>query len=311
MNQEEVDNLIARFLSGEALPEEAEALFAWLDKSHQNRLYFEEVSKAGGYALPKLDTQQAYAKVKEQVIARKKNQWPKWISVAASLILICGFWFVFRKQVWVEPTPTAWEAKTDTLQFHLAYNSSVALFPKSALKRSKLPGRTYELEGSAFFRVEHNATEPMVVAVKEYLVKDIGTAFYILSHDSGIFVKVIEGEVEVNSPFTASISLKAGEEKSLYKEEEIEEDNRPIVQQEPVKTTLDFHNTPLSEVAKKLSAHFKLDIVFETAPKSDCLLTAKFTGEEAESVVTVIAVTFNLDYEKTNKGFILKGVACP
>jgi ferric-dicitrate binding protein FerR (iron transport regulator) len=82
---------------------------------------------------------------------------------------------------------------------------------------------------------------------------------------------------------------------------------------EPTKAesvSINFSNNTLAQVVSKLNMAYNTNIEIGNPALNSCTITTQFNNEKLETILSVIAETLGITYEKTSKGYILKGENC-
>ena len=234
--------------------------------------------------------------------AKKKKQITWILSVAASVLLLVGLFFIFRnkEQVFVAENNIATAVLPDSSIVVLNRQSKI-VYPKNFENN-----RSVKLEGNAFFSVKHKEQTSFVVEAGEFLIRVVGTEFYINTVDS-FEVDVSRGIVSVKKKDNPSDSvlLHAGE-RIVYKNEKIVKQkltnnnylawkNKKIV----------FRQTPLKDVCMILERTYGVEIQIADPKISKLKLTATFDHKQLKSVLKVIQETFDIKIVKQNDKYIV------
>lgn len=320
-NSENTEEIISKFLAGEATPEEAMQLEDWLKLSSKNRQHFIKSEKLFALANPlsknlKLNQAQAWKNIENETI-NKSNVIPLYtkykyaIGIAASLLLIVSAYFIIQKQFSANHiqhyTLAASHVKkeitlSDQTNIQIAAGSSI-VYDENFGKFN----RNVILNGSAYFTVKHSETLPFIVDLGNVFVKDLGTKFNItLSADTdSIHINVDEGVVLLFDSSSNSIEIKASERAIYIKSSK--QILKPAQQDENV---LSYDKMPLSKVIAELEKKFSTKIVLANPKLNDCTITAKFKEEDVYTILAVITETLGLTLEKQADSFIITGKAC-
>lgn len=303
-----IEEIILRYLNGEATIAEAEHLQQWIKESAANHDEFEKMSSlwndTNTAALRAFDTEVAWQKISLRIEPQTSKvvsffSWKKAIAVAASVIIVVtAFYFYHQssKITWMEKMAVD---SNKTLQFSdgtvidLRKGSKV-LLPDNFGKDN----REIKLEGEAFFQVKHNAQNPFSIITNKSIIQDIGTSFLVQSHDTVEQVTVMEGEVSFASKKKSGkeLRLQAGESAGLEKEGP----ERKIVEVTNLlswKTNiLVFNDTPLSQVANDLKSYYAIN-VHVPAELSSIQVTARFDNEPITKVVDELQLLTGLNFQ--------------
>ncbi len=327
VDNEHIDQLIARYLAGEASPEEAVELDDWVEHSADNKRYFDQLrllfnQGRGVLATPTFDVGAAWSSVaagmRAKPIAKVVPLYRRgWVQLAASLLLLVGLplWLFFGYFNSVSVTSYTAANQVETLQ--LKDSSKVVLNRHSRLSYTAAFGkskRKVTLKGEAFFTVQHRSDKPFVVEANGTLVEDIGTAFNVIAYDSTSTVEVYveSGSVRFYTPQGDGITLVAGET-GIYNKKTNTFSRKgmadPNVTAYKTKRFV-FVDTPLRVVVRELSSVYGVDIALSTSAIENCKITVTFDNEKLENALEVIAETLNLNVTKLNNGYTLEGTGC-
>lgn len=320
---EYIDELIGKYLAGEASPDEAIALDDWKNQSKGNLEYFEQCLRifeiSSGQKFPRSNVNQAWKKLnlenKQQetkVVSFNNNRW--YWRIAASLVLLVG---LTAALVYLLRSPgtenLAYEADNTTKQVALTDQSNINIAPHSRLEVDQNFGhthRTVKLKGSAYFDVTHDDKLPFTVDAGKVYVKDIGTKFNISSsaNNDTLVITVDEGTVLLFDSLGTSLTLNAPQEAIYVKS--LAQVITPTKETSPVPLHFDFESTSLNDVINQVETGYKVNIGLENPALGRCLITTSFTGQDIETVMTVITETLGLTYVRTPEGYLIKGQQC-
>jgi transmembrane sensor len=324
------DRLIVRYLTGEALPEEAMAMHSWLEVV-DNRLYFEKFETAWNRSSSKKahepDAQRAWVSILENLKAREQDQdvsvsqskssWT--LRIAASIVLITAsaatIFFINRgKQENVKLLVTADEGITREFQFS---DSSLVILNKNAsVSYPDIFNRsTREVEltnGEAFFKIAKDKSKPFIIHTRIADIKVVGTEFNVILENDKLIVSVVEGRVLVITK-NDSKGLEAGDLAQIRS-------NTDGIQVGKFENANDlayathsfvFNDVALSEVFQHIEKSYPYFINVSNKDIENCKLTATFENVTADKMVALIAQTLNLKVTKNENHFTIEGKGCP
>ena len=215
MEKEYLD-LIVRLLTDEISDDELKLLNNWLNKSHKNRVLFDQLKtiiKSSGEVFTSYipDTNKEWKKLKtklnsEEVKSPRVVLWKKHLwKVAAVFILFIGIGILFNKK----------DSGKEIIYYSISTKENIKVFElpdKSVIhlnKNSKLSipekiidsVRNVTLVGEAYFKVKADKNFPFVVTAGNTKTKVLGTAFNIKAYeeDDVVEVDVEEGKVEFSN----------------------------------------------------------------------------------------------------------------
>jgi transmembrane sensor len=321
MEERNIDELISKYLAGEANPDDALELEDWKELAPENLAYYLECENLFFAAAPLKIITDAELKMALEAVKSKLDYTEKTtpvvpmrryykIAVAASLILITGVAVVLRYFSNTNPAVT-YTAQATEKKVILEDKSSVVIAANSTITVSEGFGKTnrlVKLKGSASFEVTHTEELPLVIDADRIYIKDIGTKFKITTsyNSDTVNVKVTEGIVLLYDSADVAVTLNAGQEATYIKS--LKKILAPQAQETVIH--LAFTRQSLKEVTQKLSTAYNTPILLENSGVENCQLTVKFSGEDLETVLDIITETLGLTYIKTADGYIIKGVHC-
>lgn len=332
-----IDSLIAKYLAGEATPEEQQQLQLWMDESEENKKYFGDIRFVHDKAVAsrryvKVDTEKAWSNVKAQMKGRdpqllvspqKKQAIHQtiWFRIAASVVVVLGvaaiLLTIYKNQTKNELLSYAVSSTDSTISKTFNDNTKIVLNRNSKItfhlnKRKKT--KELILSGEAFIQVKHSADTPLVVKAEEILIKDIGTSFNVKAYPgtSTIEVYVESGQVVFYTIHEAGITLTAGETGMYDRNTKAfrKSSARNLNTISYASHLFVFNRTRLAEAIDRLNAVYPESIRLENPVLEDCLLTVTFDHETIDNIVDVIAETLGLRVRKTDNGYVLSGERC-
>jgi len=308
---EDIDALIGKFLSGEALPEEAIALEDWMRESEENYAYYRDFLKAWGMNEVNVSPDVAWAKVNAQLKETPIRRLPSgWISaVAAILVVAFGTFFWLNN----ETTPQIYNAKAKKEQIELTDGTDIQLAAHSTIELTDGYGtknRSLKLKGSAYFSVKHSEQLPFVIEAGPIHIKDLGTKFDVKTTEDTIFVRVDEGVVMIYDNKGMKITLKANESAHyVISTGSLEVDVLSEALNSKSKR-IKLDDERLEDVVNSLNLLYDADIRIENPALRNCRMTSEFIDEDLETVLMVISQTLEVTIKREGKVYWIKGAAC-
>ena len=197
--------------------------------------------------------------------------------------------------------------------------SNVWLNHSSSLKYPAIfhgPTRNVELKGEGYFEVAHNPKIPFIVKTGEIQIKAIGTTFNIMAYpdEDRIETSLINGRVELRrtepdgnvipllemKPSELAIFQKSNDEISSR----TIDDDRYFSWKEG---KLVFNKEPISEVVKKLSRWFNVEIRIKDPELLELTYTATFVHETLPQVMELMAIVSPVSYSISDRKEISSG----
>lgn len=324
-----IDNLIARYLAGEASEKEWEELSLWMENSPENKKYFEGIKfvhdrAVASHRIVKVDVDKAWAKLSSQMTVPTPVSTLKiidlpfykktWFRVAASFAILLTIsavlYFISLPQVPDVITLVANDSiKTQTLantEITLNRNSKIVYNSKKSGKQQEI-----ELTGEAFIQVNHNNDTTLIVRAGETMIRDIGTAFNVRAYSDSATIEVFvqSGEVAFYTAQNAGITVKAGEsgiynkqEKKFYKPDAI--DINAIAYKSKLFV---FRGISLGRAISDLNKVYNQKFELENIDLENCTITVTFDNETPVGIADIIAETLGLQVTEVGGRFILSG----
>lgn len=331
--REEIDALIARYLNGEASPDEAMLLEDWKQSLAENNDYFLRMEKSHAAAYGSTSyvsgSKGSSWKVIENEINPRAKVVPLWkkplfiVSVAAAAIIaLIVVTQVFSSE---NTAPVAEEKEKEKIiveQDNIIYASNkVAYYTlKDDSKVTLQPGsklmipedfngnnRLLSLEGSGSFEVIHDEENPFILSVGELEIYDLGTIFHVDQIGDTVKVSVDEGivELKINGQHLA---LEEGDSAFyLISERLIKEYETPTAREDVV---FEFDGTSLSEVMDVLGKFFKRKIVITNAELNECPLSVTFKNESLPTILDIISELLDITIIQNKKTIEIHGESC-
>ena len=321
------DELIVKFLSGEASPEEAMALHDWL-QNPVNQFHFNGLQKAWNASYPgksphPVNVEKAWNRMVQIKGDAKQKQLPRnsffaprtFLKVAASVVFLLALGAVIYLLTENKKVDEIVIETHDSIQ-HVNFTdqTKVALFRNSSLQYPETFGKQREvhlLKGEAFFQVASDPAKPFLVHTRLATVKVLGTAFNVMSRTDQLEISVDQGRVLVYTT-SDSVYLNAGEAASLQPVTNhfvIHQSNSNVWSYATHKYV--FNNTSLAEVFDYVEKAQNCEIRTSDTTIGNCKLTATFESVSTEYMLTLITEALNLSVIKhDDHTFTVEGEGC-
>lgn len=230
-------------------------------------------------------------------------------TLTAVLLLAMGGWWSTRFG-----TQTIRTDYGETRQLRLPDGSTVLLNGNSSLRyearwdRDEI--REVWLQGEAFFRVskQHTATGPVkfVAHTANTDIRVLGTEFNVDTRHGNTVVTLVEGKIQLSNrqaPRSRVLDLRPGQLARVRTGAERVAVERVRVELHDAWTrqVFSFENTPLRDIAQRLRDTYGLEVSFEDEALADKRFTANLSSENLETLLTVIAATYDLTMERTDE----------
>jgi ferric-dicitrate binding protein FerR (iron transport regulator) len=321
------DDLLVKYLVGEATPAEVEAIQNWIAASPANRQEYDNFKliwdESQHIASTKnVDEDAAYLRLQKRLnntapvvtpsaqVRKMKTSW--WIGIAASLLLVCTVaWLTINhyydnKAIAFVKIDSQGQTRAQTLPDGsvITLNShSTLIYPEKFTGKI----RPVTMLGEAFFKVTPDKTKPFIIKVNGVTVKVVGTSFNVKSRDGKTQVIVETGIVNVSEK-TKNINLNPGEKVLVTKKD-------GLLAKESIKGRLYNYyathelvcdETPLHELVSSLNEVYGAHIVIGNKAIANLPITTVFKDQSLDQVLLVISETFKIKVERGKKGIVLK-----
>jgi len=316
------DVLITRYLTGEASQDEIIELQVWLVAAKDNLLYFQQLKNIWDNAEKYIDVNTIDADKGFNLINKRiglkfpaPNIWFYWKKIAAVLLipLVIGnlLYFSFRSNNHLakqEPVYNELFAAFGTRSaLKLSDGTAVWLNSGSSIKypdRFIGNNRTVFLKGEAYFEVESDIKKPFIVETSSLSVKATGTKFNVSGYysDNEAEVTLVSGKVEVHTTDdnknVKSSKLNINQHLLFNKVNGAtsisDEDTYKYFSWKDGK--LVFRNEPLSQVVKKISQVFNIDIEIKGKEIQNYSYRATFEDESLTEILKLLKISSPIDY---------------
>ena len=311
MNQHnDLDVIIAKYLCGEASPEEAMMLDEWRKSSNLNERHFLTSQKSFNLidktTTLVINSDAAWTNIQEKI--NKKNfNYSKLILLAILTLLLTSTAYYFYNQYEQDKEIKAIDVVVNsTLPDHsivsLDKNSSITLEEDFGTKSRKLV-----LKGKGTFSVEHDDEKPFIIQTDGVFIEDLGTKFSVTNYPESdtVYVIVEEGIVRLYDQDGNEIIIKAGEKAWYVKSKKliITNSGARIVK-------FDFNDTKLQDVVNLIHDTYGESISLSPSSIGECKITTQFFDEDFSTIITILAETLDFTYEYKEGKYIIEGKPC-
>ena len=328
-NVDHIDDLIGKYLAGEAAKEEILFVETWAKESEGNRKHLQQCQlifdkSFQAKALQEFDTDAAWLKMKSRLQAGEGaiplQPW-KWSNnlawrVAASIIVILGIGIFAYQMIHADRSSSVeMVAQKETKSDTLPDGSGVFLNKKTELAYTydkKEKSHVVKLKGEAYFNIQHEDDKNFIIDAEGVFIRDIGTSFNVKAYpeDNTVEVVVEEGKVMFYTDTDTGIYLSA-KGKGIYnkatKEFTIEQPEENVL---AYKTKFfSFSNTDLRTAVEALNNVYDKKIVLGEN-LSNCRLTVSFNQEDIDEIAAVMAETLGLTLKNSATEIRLDGQGC-
>jgi ferric-dicitrate binding protein FerR (iron transport regulator) len=325
-----IDELISKYLAGEASHEEVSLVDTWAATHEENKKYLQQLAfifrKAPEIqAWQDFDTDAAWSKMRNRIKEKSGKTVPLqpqrpfgFLRIAASIILVLGFGYAIYQiadNVSADAPSIAVVSSKETKSDTLPDGSNVFLNKLTEVdyafdKKQKL--HKVKLKGEAYFHVKHEDDKKFLVEAEGLYIRDIGTSFNVKAYPDGTTIEVVveEGEVQFFSDENPGVYLKAGGRGIYNKKDKTFTVEAPEANMLAYKTKFfSFSNANLLEVVTALNDVYDQKIILSKNLEA-CHLTVSFNNETLSEISNIIGETLGLTVTVSPDGFLLEGNGC-
>ena len=318
------DDLLARYLTGDALPEEAMAIADWL-KDAQNRERFQQMEatwqQSAAASSPTFDKGLAWTKVSNSVRmppvsppgTRTRSLWTAGVAAAVALLALSAYFFFFSPSPLRDVEPAVVATDENFRFIELSDRSTVTLHRNSEIRYPDQfigPVRRVRLErGRAFFNVTRDLERPFLVQAGDVEIKVLGTEFNVQMSDTQMMVNVREGRVLLSSAVdsvTITTGMTARVRYGRFAVTHVPAGNMYSYATQ----RLVFDDAPLADVIHDLEDSYPYTFELKNKSLENCRLTATFYKDDIDKIVNLVAETLNLTVAKNGRHFTITGEGC-
>lgn len=316
----EMEGLITACLQGNATPGEWERLETWIE-SPDNRQYYLHLKNIWDASanLP-VSSERALEQVMDRIGRKKpgKTIWQMWQRVAAVILiplLLAAAWLIVdwkrESHALASSSQTVHTAFGSYTALELPDGSKVWLNSGSSLRyplKFQSGERQVFLQGEGYFEVQSNRESPFVVKTAHLTVRATGTSFNVSSYENepSSTVTLVEGIVAVQEP--AEDQRNAKTLATLHPQDHFNYNNRShtsrISSEETYKYIawkegkLVFRNDLFSEVARKISLQYNVEVVISDPKIRSNRYWATFSKEPLNELLRLLKLTAPIDYRE-------------
>ena len=336
-----VKNALISYFSGNLSSADSKTLEQWLEKSHENKWLFDELSDIWqashfNYLKSKIDVEKAWQDILQE-LDKKQNDIPPgerkkrtrkmplhtwWGKVAAVLIMAvilggAGYFLVnMGTQKASDPILVEHVTPDGSRSFlKMPDGSKIWLNTGTTLSYKNTFGKKHRevhLSGEAFFEIKEDQALPFMVYTDEISIRVTGTKFLVTSfpETAQTLAYLESGSIQLKVNETGEeIPMTPGDEARLNKtiqELTLEKNYNPY----PASWRfgkISYYNKPLSEIAESLERNYGITIQLNGQSLKEKRLTAEFEEEGIEEILDFIAAIADaglINPEKNN--YILK-----
>jgi transmembrane sensor len=313
VNQENKEDLFARYLSGNLPSDEEKELFIWIEENESNKNEFLAYKMVWSLIDDPVEVnkQKAWAKIKNTIVHQDRGGRViaffsgSWMRIAATLSLALVSTMVLWRVFFYERGNNLQSlvALENVEEFQLDDLSTVSLRKNSTLtfpEEFSSEERIVKLNGTGFFEVSKDKDRPFFVQTDYGTIKVLGTSFLVETDTVGeiTLVYVDSGIVFVfpnDDPAKGiELTLKGAAEISHGQVRKIQLGNTNIIAWKSKK--IRFKNESLENVFNEIGKIYGIKIHYQNESFERCQFTGKFSGAEIEVILEELAEIYGFEY---------------
>lgn len=289
--------LLIKYLSGKATPDEALRVEDWRSVSEDNQTFFDEIFASWEFERPYTKPDIAFlwnqfnSKTNTVELRKPTTKNLSWLKYAA--ILIIGLFvsvYIFNQRNTADTKN--YLATVDSFKYTLPDSTKIVLNQNSKLDYSQSrEQRKITLSGTGYFDIKSNKI-PLAIFLKSGLViEDIGTQFWVEEKAAEVIITVLDGRIRA--------SYKQQKHEAGKNEILIFNVSKETFALNPRTGNFDFKDQPLAKVCNDISRYFNTPIKLDAQLKNE-MATLKGKALTLETCLEIIAATFDLKIENQN-----------
>ncbi len=321
MDEKRFDDLIRRYMSGDATAHEKDLVEKWLDRRSQKDPY-STLSREEKLAIRQNMAEELSARMSENTGRQRRPAVFYRAAAAVAVLAVLSYLLldfslpsVTREIAMVRESSSEQATRKvilrDSTIVWLKGSSSIT-YPETFGKRE----RHVVLSGEALFEVYKDPEHPFVIQCGGLVARVLGTSFNIRTRESGVEVHVLTGKVSLTSRGSREELVVLPNEKAIYNEERDRVEKLDVVVAERTariagtEYPMDFHATAMEEIIRRIEGKFDVRVSVSDERLKNCTITADFTDQSLDRTLSLIAQTLKLEYEIRNGEVMLKGKGC-
>lgn len=325
MQNNNINILISRLLSGNITDDERKELDRWLSENPDNKKYLGQLINLWQSSHPAFDPEDIHVDNAIRDIHHKMEESDKlpqgksfkilvwWQRIAAVLfipvIVLMGYLLSrdtdFNPQTAYQEVFSPYGVRS---KISLPDGSSVWLNSGSKLKypiEFKSGSRNVSLTGEAFFEVRSDKKNPFVVHTEQMKVEATGTAFNVEAYqtDTIVAVTLVHGKVDVDISGRRKLDMQPSQricfnnQSNKYKLSTVDT-YKWIAWKDGV---LAFRDDRLDYVFKKIGLMYNVEISVKDVDIASQLYRATFEGESLDEILNLLKLSAPIRYEHSKR----------
>lgn len=301
-----IDQLLDKYLKGEASSAEQKLVEDWLDSSASDPAVWDGLAPSA----QELWLQKVYHRIENTIEAKapkvvklKPSPWRSWaIAWAAAIAGLVLLFLLWPKPKTMDTTDWASASAPANAKHYvvLSDGSSIWLNAGASIRYNVAPShknREIYLSGEAYFDVQHNKQRPFMVHTGKITTTVLGTAFNISANKQGNQVKVVvtRGKVQVANQGEV-LGMLTPNQQLVYQERTENHVQSQVNAMEAIDwlpNDLYFDNATFGEAASALEKQYNIQVKFSNEKLKNCRFTGTIKKDKTLGQAMSVICEFN------------------
>lgn len=307
------DQILIRFITHRATPEEVKAIDRWITANEDNGRYLFELERVWSlkderHFSDKYEIHTAFERLKQKIHAKNMRyrlySWSKYVAVIILIVLLSANLYEMAQRERSGGMNVIEVPKGDQVLLTLSDGTKVWLNAETTFSYpSHFTSKTREvfIEGEGYFEVSPDAKKPFFVKGDLFNVKVVGTEFNVQSYkNEDAVISLKEGKIEVAPAGIPERNM------TMTVNEQIRytTDGQTILKKKDLqavdawrKGEIAFYAQPLSDIMKALERKYGRTIVLNDKELAGMIFTCRTkSGATLMEVLNLLKETQRIDY---------------
>jgi transmembrane sensor len=313
-------DLLFRYTSGHATPEEREQVERWYASFEEGETPLDTMDASEKEELEETLLRRIRG-TEEQPVKRSffRRNWFRAVATLALLGAVAGTWFALTREPAQERVLAFANTQKIPVRAVLEDSSVVWLHPGAELNLDPAFGgntRLVRLKGMAFFEVKRDEKRPFVILARGLRTQVLGTSFTVDATPTHreVSVTVLTGKVKVQDEQSHEYMILLPKQKARFKREEhvfqVTETPKNDLSNVWKSESVDFEDASVREICRVLGKRYGVKFEAENDQVFNCQLTANFSDHNLPTMLEMLSRSLPLTYEMHEKTILLKGKGC-
>ena len=323
MEEQDLTNLIRKFLAGEASDSEKKILNDWYLQHNEKEVVWDADSAEEEKEVEARMLMHINKHVKASrpgIVSLNKRFIQRAAAVIIGFMLLLGGYSYFTQRnqsIKVLSAAIIAPVKFSENKYVVLPDSSVVVLHSGSKIQYTFNGkrRLLTLVGEAYFDIKHKADQPFEIHTGNVTTTVLGTAFNIKSYPGqDVTVSVTRGKVSVQDGSKKMLAVLLPNQQVTYSEVAKSTSLKTVESKEVIgwaKSDMQLTDMPFEQVIERLDRRYNVKIEFKNPELAKCLITGRFNGTESlDQVLQVVTETMNYSYKINGETVTVNGAGC-